>query len=75
MEILALKMNRAYAVQDPELTLLDSNFTELNKIQLLFRPSGKYKASTHFIHVRIPFKLFSTAGYTRQNLPAVSQLH
>jgi len=55
MEILALKMNRAYAVQDPELTLLDSNFIEPNKIQLLFRPSGKYMASTHFIHVCIPF--------------------
>jgi len=55
LEHLALKMNGAHAVTDPELTLLDSNFIEPDKLQLLFRPSGKYTASTHFIHVRVPF--------------------
>ncbi len=48
-------MNGAHAVPDPELTLIDSNFIELNKLQLLFRPSRKYTASTHFIRVRVPF--------------------
>jgi len=48
-------MNGAYAVQDPELTLLDSNFIEPSKLQLLFWPSGNYTASTHFIHICIPF--------------------
>jgi hypothetical protein len=42
-------------VPDPEPMLLDSNFIELNKLQLLFTPSGKYVASTHFVHVHIPF--------------------
>jgi hypothetical protein len=55
LEILALKMNMANSVPNPELTLLDLNFVEPNKLQLLFRPSGKYVASTHFIHVHIPF--------------------
>jgi hypothetical protein len=32
LEILALKINRAYSVPDPEPTLLDSNFIELNKL-------------------------------------------
>ena len=55
LDILALKMNTAYAVPDPEPKLLDSNFVEPSKLQLLFRPSGKYAASTHYIHVRVPF--------------------
>jgi hypothetical protein len=55
LELLALKMNGAYAVLDLEQSLLDSNFIEPNKLQLLFRPSGKYVASTHFFHIRIPF--------------------
>jgi hypothetical protein len=48
-------MNGALAVPDPEPKLLDSNFVEPSKLQLLFRPSGKYAASTHFIHIRVPF--------------------
>jgi len=55
MDILALKIDGAQAVPDPELKLLDSNFVEPSKLQLLFRPSGKYVASTHFIHIRLPF--------------------
>jgi hypothetical protein len=55
MELLALKMNGAMAVPDPEPRLLDANAAEPAKLQLLFRPSGKYTASTHFIHVRVPF--------------------
>jgi hypothetical protein len=51
LELLALKMNGAMAVPDPELRLLDANAAEPAKLQLLFRPSGKYAASTHFIHV------------------------
>jgi len=39
-------------VLDPEPSLLDSNFVEPSKLQLLFCPSGKYAASTHFIHIR-----------------------
>ncbi len=48
-------MNRAMAVPDPEPRLLDTNAATPQKLQLLFRPSGKYAASTHFIHVRVPF--------------------
>ncbi len=55
MDILALKIDGAQAVPDPELKLLDSNFVEPTKLQLLIRPSGKYAASTHFIHIRVPF--------------------
>jgi hypothetical protein len=51
LELLALKMNGAMAVPDPEPKLLDANASEPAKLQLLFRPSGKYAASTHFIHV------------------------
>jgi hypothetical protein len=42
-------------VPDPEPKLLDSNFIDLSKLQLLFCPSGKYAASTNFIHIRVPF--------------------
>jgi len=57
MELLVLKMNGAQAVldPDPEPKLLDSNFIEMSKLQLLFRASGKYAASTHFIHISVPF--------------------
>jgi hypothetical protein len=55
LELLALKMNRAQAVPDPELSLVDSNFVEPNKLQLLFCPSRKYVAFTHFIHIGVPF--------------------
>jgi hypothetical protein len=52
---LALKIDWAQPVLDPEPKLLDSNFVEPSKLQLLFRPSGKYAASTHYIHIRVPF--------------------
>jgi hypothetical protein len=55
LELLALKMNGALAVPDLELSLLDSNFVEPKNLQLLFRPSRKYVASTHFIHIQVPF--------------------
>jgi hypothetical protein len=55
LEILALKMNGAVAVPDPEPRLLGAKTVEPAKLQLLFRPSRKYAASTHFIHVRVPF--------------------
>jgi hypothetical protein len=55
LELLALKMNGAHTVPDPKPSLLDSNFVEPSKLQLLFHPSGKYAASTHFIHIRVPF--------------------
>ncbi len=55
LDILALKIDRADAVPDPEPKLLDSNFIEPSKLQLLFRPSRKYAASTHYIHIRVPF--------------------
>jgi hypothetical protein len=55
LELLALKMNGAMAVPDPEPRLIDANAAEPAKLQLLFRPSEKYAASTHFIHVRVPF--------------------
>jgi hypothetical protein len=53
----------AMAVPDPEPRLLEANAAEPAKLQLLFRPSRKYMASTHFIHVRVPFnfsKLLNT---------------
>jgi hypothetical protein len=53
LELLALKMNGAQAVQDP--SLLDSNFIEPSKLQLWFWPSGKFAACTHFIHIQVPF--------------------
>ncbi len=55
MELLVLKINVANAVPDPAPALLDSNFVEPANLQLLFRLSGKYAASTHFIHIRVPF--------------------
>ncbi len=55
LDILALKIDRTDAVPDPEPKLLDSNFVEPSKLQLLFRPSRKYAASTHYIHIRVPF--------------------
>jgi hypothetical protein len=55
LELLALKMNGVIAVPDPEPRLLDANATESAKLQLLFCPSRKYVASTHFIHVGVPF--------------------
>jgi len=55
LDILALKIDGAQAVLDLEPKLLDSNFVEPSKLQLMFRPSGKYAASTHFIHIRVPF--------------------
>jgi hypothetical protein len=55
MELLVLKMNGAMAVPDLEPRLLDANAAEPLKLQLLFRPFGKYAASTHFIHVWVPF--------------------
>jgi hypothetical protein len=51
LELLALKMNGAMAVPDPEPRLLDANAATPGKLQLLFRPSGKYAVSTHFIHI------------------------
>jgi len=55
LEILAVKMSRANAVPDPAPTLLDSYFVKPSNLQLLFWPFGKYAASTHFIHIRVPF--------------------
>ena len=55
LELLALEMNGALAVPNPEPSLLDSNFIEPKNLQLLFRHSGKYAASTHFIYIWVPF--------------------
>jgi len=60
-------MNGAMAVPDPEPRLLDANAATPAKLQLLFRPSGKYAASTHFIHVRVPFN-FSKLLETPANI-------
>jgi len=46
---------------------LDANAATPAKLQLLFRPSGKYTASTHFIHVRVPFN-FSKLLETPANI-------
>ncbi len=67
LELLALKMNGAMAVPDPEPRLLDANAATPAKLQLLFRPSGKYAASTHFIHIRVPFN-FSKLLETPANI-------
>jgi hypothetical protein len=69
------KWTRAYAVPDLEPTLLDSYFIEPSKLQLLFRPSGKYMVSNTFHSCLHSFRLFATASHSRQNIPAVSQLH
>jgi hypothetical protein len=68
MELLALKMNGAMAVPNPEPRLLDANAAESAKLQLLFRPSGKYAASTHFIHVRVPFNFSKTSRNSSTNV-------
>jgi hypothetical protein len=60
-------MNGALAVPDPEPRLLKANAATPAKLQLLFRPSGKYAASTHFIHVRVPFN-FSKLLETPANI-------
>ena len=67
LELLALKMNGALAVPDPEPRLLEANAATPAKLQLLFRLSGKYAASTHFIHVRVPFN-FSKLLETPANI-------
>jgi hypothetical protein len=67
LELLALKMNGAMAVPDPEPRLLDANAATPAKLQLLFCPSRKYEASTHFIHVRVPFN-FSKLLETPANI-------
>jgi hypothetical protein len=60
-------MNGANAVPDPAPSLLDSNFVDPTNLQLLFRPSRKYAASTHFIHIRVPFN-FSQLQATPMNI-------
>ncbi len=76
LDILALKINGAQAVQDPEPKLLDSNFVELSKQQLLFRPSRKYTASMHFIHIRVPFNFSQLAlTPTLTHLQPVPPIH
>jgi hypothetical protein len=67
LELLVLKINLANAVPDPAPTLLDSNFVEPTNLQLLFWPSGKYEASTHFIHIWVPFN-FSQLLATPDNI-------
>ncbi len=67
LELLVLKINPANAVPDPTRTLFDSNFVEPTNLQLLFRPSGKYTALTHFIHIRVPFD-FSQLLATPDNI-------
>jgi hypothetical protein len=67
LELLVLKIDRTYAVPDPAQTLLDSNFVEPANLQHLFRPSGKYAASTHFINIRVPFN-FSQLLATPDNI-------
>jgi hypothetical protein len=67
LEILVLKMNQVEAVPDPAPTLLDSNFVEPQNLQLLFRPSGQNAASTHLVHVRVPFN-FSQVLATPDNI-------
>jgi hypothetical protein len=39
--------------------LIDSEFTQPEKLQLRFRPMGKYAASTFMSHIRIPFNYSS----------------
>ncbi len=60
LELLALKMNGAMAVPDPEPRLLDANAVTPAKLQLLFRPSGK---------------LLKASGNTGQHLPDLPRLH
>jgi hypothetical protein len=55
LELLAVKINTAGAVPDLEPTLQDSKYFEPEKLKLHFRPSRKYTASTHYIHIRVPF--------------------
>jgi len=66
LDILALKIDGAQAVPDSEPKLLDSNFVEPSKLQPLFRPSRKYAASTHFIHIQVPFNFSQTIPHAGQ---------
>jgi len=73
------KMDGAYAVPDPELMLLDSNFIEPNKFKILFGPYRKYGASTHFIHFNFsqllatPDKIFQQYHNYIEQLPELFQ--
>jgi hypothetical protein len=67
LELLVHKIDVTKAVPDPSPTLLDSNFVEPANLQLLFRPSRKYAASTHFIYIRVPFN-FSQLLATPNNI-------
>jgi hypothetical protein len=42
--------------------LIDSEFTQPERLQLRFRPMGKYAASTFTSHIRIPFNYSSLIG-------------
>jgi hypothetical protein len=72
LELLVIKMNVTNAVPDLAPALLDSTFVKKANLQLLFWPSGKYAASTHFIHIRVPFN-FSQLLATPANI--FSQYH
>jgi hypothetical protein len=39
--------------------LIDSTFSQPSRLQLCFRPMGKYAASTYTSHIRIPFNYSS----------------
>jgi len=67
LELLVLKIDVTNAMPDLAPTLLDSNFVEPANLQLLIRPSGKYAASTHYIHIRVPFN-FSQLLATPMNI-------
>jgi hypothetical protein len=47
--------------------LIDSEFTQPQKLQLRFRPMGKYAASTFTSHIRIPFN-YSTLINLQQKM-------
>ncbi len=60
------------AVPDPEPRLLDANKAEPAKLQLLFRPSGKYAAS----HISSTFECHSTfQNYSKLRLKIFKTYH
>ena len=74
LELLALKMNGALAVPDPEPRLL-CKCGDSSKTTTAFSPFRKIRGLDALHSRQGPFQLFKTPGNTGQHLPDLPQLH
>jgi hypothetical protein len=74
LELLALKINQVGTVPVPALKLQDFKYIKPSKLQLQFRPCRKYPASTHYIHVRVPFNFTKLLGMPDQIMPSMTNI-